>query len=156
MEWGWQGKVDAWQFPNHGAESIGGWEWKVVGEVSMELWLIGRTRDGRDPARAGRSPQDLLSASQKDSPFSAPLSPWTFLCHFYLRVWRIAAHHSSLQLSVAQGWGVPFTDVLLSLPEWGGRVFLHTMSRTGVPSRGVVAGPRTMLFYLSGTHTHHR
>lgn len=69
----------------------------------MELGLRGRLRDGRDPARTGGTSLDLLSTPGKDSPFSAPLSPWTLLCLFYLRVWRIAANQPSLQSSVAQG-----------------------------------------------------
>lgn len=35
-------------------------------------------------------------------------------------------------------------------------MFLHPMSRTGLPPRGVVAGPWTVLLYLPGTHTHDR
>lgn len=77
--------------------------------------------------------------------------------HFFVTVWRMAAHQPSLQREMAQGWEPPSPmHALASLPERGGTVLLHTMPRTGVPSRGVVARPWTVLFYLPGAHTHHR
>jgi len=35
-------------------------------------------------------------------------------------------------------------------------MFLHAVSRAGLPSRGVVAGPWAVLLHLQGTHTHDR
>jgi hypothetical protein len=54
-------------------------------------------------------------------------------------------------------WGPALTAYDLgSLPEWGGGMFLHAMSRAGLSPRGVVAGPGTVLFHLPEAHTHHR
>lgn len=49
-------------------------------------------------------------------------------------------------------WPAPFAF----LPGWGSGVLLHTVSRAGLPPRGVVAGPWTVLLHLPGAHAHDR
>lgn len=95
-------------------------------------------------------PQGLLSAPPKNSPFC----PSVFLDISLSRLLE-GLEDSCLRWPRA-GEPPSLLHALASLPEWGGRVFLHTMSRTAVPPRGVATGPRTVLFLLSGAHTHHR
>lgn len=127
----------------------------------MELGLRQKVRDDRDPARQEEHHRTFFRLPERTHPSLLFCLPGRLsLLHEGLEASCPAAFSSALY---SPGLGATFTDkwpslmhALASLPERGDRVLLHTVSRTGVPPRGVVAGSRTMLFYLSGAHTHHR
>lgn len=110
----------------------GGCSYGSLGPCSHTVNMFQGPSPGLTPSPQGRTHPSFPSCSLE-------------ICHFQGRRWQ-----------PADFLGPPWFMPLGSLPEWGGGMFLHAMSGTGLPPRGVVAGPRAVLLCLQGTRAHDR